>query len=78
MLCFDDILNMVKGGKMRNPERIGRVCERIKKLWSKYPDMRLGQLLENFVFGHHLETGNCIFYQEDDVTERSLDRVLEE
>jgi hypothetical protein len=63
---------------MRNPERIERICKRLERLWKKYPDMRMGQILENFVFGHHLEKGNCIFYQEDDITERNLDKVLEE
>lgn len=49
---------------MRNPKRIPQICKRIEKLWTKYPDQRLGQLLANYVFGHHVD----IYFQEDDET----------
>ena len=32
---------------MRNPNRIPKILARLQKLWEKYPDMRLGQLIEN-------------------------------
>lgn len=32
---------------MRDPKRINRCLRRIKEVWSKYPDLRLGQLLIN-------------------------------
>ena len=32
---------------MRNPERIHWVMEKLEKLWMKYPDWRLGQLVYN-------------------------------
>jgi hypothetical protein len=35
---------------MRDITRINIIMENLTKLWLKYPDMRLGQLLENFIF----------------------------
>ena len=32
---------------MRDPNRIPQILEEIKKIWEKYPDMRLGQLIGN-------------------------------
>ncbi len=32
---------------MRSPNRIPKILVRLQKLWEKYPDMRLGQLIEN-------------------------------
>jgi len=51
---------------MRDPNRIKKICTLLEILWNKYPDQRLGQLLENYVFGHHDE--GCIFYQKDTET----------
>jgi len=31
----------------RNPKRVKKVLVRLAKIWSKHPDMRLGQLIEN-------------------------------
>ncbi len=63
---------------MRNPERIKRICKKLEKLWKKSPDMRLGQLLENYVFTHG-ERGDTtsirLFFQEDDETEKILEEV---
>ena len=53
---------------MRDPKRIKRICKLIEKLWKEAPDQRRGQLLSNYVFGHHTD----IFYQEDDITEEIL------
>ena len=57
---------------MRDLKRIKRICKLIEKVWSYYPEQRLGQLLANYVFGHHKD----IFYQDDDVSEDIL-RVFE-
>lgn len=35
---------------MRDPERITRILDKVRNLWEKYPDMRLGQLLDNYGF----------------------------
>ena len=55
---------------MRDPKRIARICKLLQKVWMEVPEQRLGQLLENYIFGHH-ERG-CIFLQEDDLTEKNL------
>lgn len=60
---------------MRNPKRIKRITKSLEKTWSKFPDMRLGQFLETFVFGHHI-SNKCIFYTEDDEVEKKL-KVVE-
>jgi len=52
---------------MRDPKRIDRVLDRVRELWNIYPDQRLGQLLQNYVFGR-----GDNFYIEDDETERML------
>jgi len=43
------------------------ILKYIERLWSKYPNQRLGQLLENFVFDP-----KTMFYQEDKITEERL------
>jgi len=54
---------------LRDPKRIARICKILQKVWSGYSDQRLGQLLANYVFGHHVD----IFFQEDDISEKALD-----
>jgi len=64
---------------MREIKRIKRICEKLEELWGKYPDMRLGQILENFVFmkGERGDTTSVrLFYQKDDETEKILDTLL--
>jgi len=56
---------------MRDPKRIKRICRLLEKQWSKVPDLRLGQFMANFIFGHHTDT----FYQEDTVSEELLKKV---
>lgn len=53
----------------RNPDRIPRILEKLGKLWQKYPDMRLGQLLQNARGAE----GTELFYLEDDVLEKRID-----
>lgn len=45
---------------MRDPERIDRLTERLKNLWKKYPDLRLGQLISN------LFRDPTLYYVEDE------------
>jgi hypothetical protein len=45
---------------MRNPDRMYPMLEMLLSLWQKYPDMRLGQLIEN-VAGHK----NMIWNMDD-------------
>jgi len=32
---------------MRDPKRISNILNRLQRIWEKYPDLRLGQLIEN-------------------------------
>ena len=56
----------------RSADRIGRICEKLALVWSQNPDQRLGQLLSNYAFGHHVD----IWHQEDTDTEANLDAFL--
>lgn len=62
---------------MREPKRIKRILLLIDKLWNEYPDQRLGQLLENYVFGCQ-RGGCCKFHVEDDDVEKHLKNMLKE
>jgi len=65
---------------MRDINRIDRIIELLRELWKKYPDQRLGQLLENYIFfaGERGDvTSVRLFYQEDDITERILKDKIE-
>lgn len=53
----------------RDPKRISKIIKKLEKLWLKYPDMRFGQLLFNFIY----TDGKVKFHQEDD----EIDKMLE-
>lgn len=55
---------------MRDPQRIDRTLKRLRKYWKKYPDMRLGQIIENAT-----PEGVDVFYVEDDVVESNIPEV---
>lgn len=57
----------------RAPARIDRMLGLIKKIWHKYPDMRLGQLLTNAMSGFE---GRTYFVEDSDV-EVALKRTAE-
>jgi len=64
---------------MRDPKRIDRMCRKLRRIWHKWPDQRLGQLIE----GSIILSGICgdpfygdPFYVEDDETERRMDKAL--
>jgi hypothetical protein len=47
------------------------ILERLAKLWDKYPEQRLGQLLENYVFFNGKRgdiTSVKLFFQRDENT----------
>lgn len=56
---------------MRDIKRIPIILAAIQELWEYFPDMRLGQLLENFAFD-----SNTMFFQEDEVTLMELERSI--
>jgi hypothetical protein len=60
---------------MRNKDRIPIIIHDIKRLWLQHPDMRLGQLLENYVFTSGQrgdKTSVALFYQEDNDTKAKI------
>ena len=59
---------------MRNPKRIDRMCKKLRRIWRKWPEQRLGQLIENDI-GQEL-VSYWLFYVEDDETERRMDKAL--
>ena len=64
---------------MREKNRIKRILKLLETLWKNYPDQRLGQILENYVFfkGERGDkTSVKLFYQEDITTEDILNKAL--
>lgn len=57
---------------MREIDRIDRILDKIKLIWHEAPDQRLGQLLSNYVFGHHVD----IWHMQDHNIELLLDKML--
>ena len=51
---------MVPGVHMRDPKRIPIILKAVEEFWTKYPDLRLGQLLYNATYP------NSVFYYEDE------------
>ena len=58
---------------MRDLERIDRICQKLNKVWKENPDQRLGQLLENYIFGRDSQN---LWFQEDTRTEELFDNIL--
>ncbi len=53
----------------RDPDRIRRMLDLVEDIWTRYPDMRLGQLIGNAI-------GEAdAYYVEDDVLEVELNRL---
>lgn len=51
------------------------ILELLKKLWNEYPEQRLGQLLENYVFFSGQrgdETSVRLFHQQDNDTKNFI------
>jgi uncharacterized protein YihD (DUF1040 family) len=44
---------------VRDPKKIPEVLARLQKVWEKFPDLRLGQLLVNAV------NSDLLYYKED-------------
>lgn len=61
---------------MRDPNRIPRMLALVEQIWTKYPDFRLGQLVDN---AKEIGSGSSadIFYVEDVALEEGLERLLE-
>jgi hypothetical protein len=56
---------------MRNSKRIKKILNLIEKIWNKYPDLRLCQLISNSFNFRELNDSN-MYYLEDDKLESLL------
>ena len=64
---------------MRDPKRIPTILKEIEKGWSKYPDLRLGQLIANISRheGHYDPSKfRWLFFVEDEEFLQSLQELL--
>lgn len=51
---------------MRDPNRIDKFCNELAEMWHKVPDWRFGQLMDNVLGSYVGDTGNDVFFVEDD------------
>lgn len=56
---------------MRDINRIEIICNNLKALWYYFPDMRLGQLIENYI-----KSTDDFFVQEDDITLKNINETI--
>lgn len=64
---------------MKDLDRIDRIISKLEKLWRKYPQQRIGQLLENYVFVEGKrgdKTSVRLFHQLDETTEEYIEHEL--
>ena len=58
----------------RDPKRIGRILEKIERLWEDSPDLRFGQFIQN-IFGSAIKD-QPIYFKEDNEIEKLLDYLI--
>ena len=58
---------------MRDPQRIPVILERLQKVWSVYPDLRLGQLISAA-----MTDPDQLFYISDEQLISNLEKLLAE
>jgi hypothetical protein len=63
---------------MRNPKRIRRILGRIERLWSLYPDLRLGQLIKVIECNPKRRSKAETFHIEDDEWEELIEDKIKE
>ena len=61
---------------MRDPARIDRMLDLLREVWTRSPDLRLGQLIVNAVRPH--DPCPEVFSVEDTVLARRLERMLKQ
>lgn len=62
---------------MRDPKRIDEVTAKLNELWHKYPDLRFWQLL-SVIPMHEATKTHDLFFVEDNITMKALDKAIEE
>ena len=50
----------------RDANRIKPFCDEFAELWSKYPDLRFGQIMSNIAKYVQIECGKDLFYMEEE------------
>jgi len=63
---------------MRPIKRIKDILIKLGYLWVKNPDLRFGQLLENFIFTTEELKNGKIYNIEDDETEKRINKILKQ
>lgn len=63
---------------MRDPKRIPRILETLRRYWTKYPDLRLGQIVGNFTPRHAGGDPGNSYNVEDNIIEAELMAALKE
>lgn len=63
---------------MRNPQRIDRLLNVVKRLWQQQPDLRLCQLISNAVGMATQKAMPDYFYIEDEVLLKGLELYIED
>ncbi len=70
-IWFNFIVEEVEINPDRIPQRIPEILEEIKKIWLKYPDLRLGQLILN------TDKELAVYNQEDAVLLEKLRKLYQ-
>lgn len=60
---------------MSRGEEIIEICECLKELWLTLPELRFGQIVENFI--HKNSNMKDTFYQTDDYTKQYIIEAIE-
>ena len=55
---------------MRDPNRIPRILEELQRIWKKYPDFRLCQLLEPCKYSSEGVQIDLFYLEDDDLIAR--------
>lgn len=65
----DNLVNPDFEKEARDPERIPKILSLLEKGWRKNPDLRLGQIIENF---RRYIPKQDLFYMEDEVIAQEI------
>ncbi len=60
---------------MSREKEIIEICEYLKELWLALPELRFGQIVENFI--HKNSNMKDTFYQTDDYTKQYIIEAIE-
>lgn len=62
---------------MRDPKRIDKILNRLKKVWRNNPDLRLGQLILN-TFSIHNGVDSMVYRMEDEEFIKKIEDLYEQ